>query len=61
MKQLEDRVELLSEQLGAKLNRLQAVETQIEDMRPSLEEAIQYLTLENSINKCHHVICQKKM
>lgn len=59
--QLEERVELLTEQKSDKLNRLKLIEDQIEELKKPMEEAVQFLTLENSISKSNNILIQHKL
>lgn len=61
IEKLFDRVELLNERRSDKLNRLKLIETDMNELRGPMEEAVEYLKLENSIMINKNALYQKKM
>ncbi|XP_034939414.1 structural maintenance of chromosomes protein 4-like [Chelonus insularis] len=61
LEQLSQRVELLSENLNDKINRLHVIEHEREQLKESMEKAVDYLKIENDIAiSKHKLYCYKK-
>lgn len=54
LEKLSNKIELLSEHRVEKLNRLKIVEKEKAALEEPMQEAIQYLQLENAITKLQH-------
>ncbi|KAB0799073.1 hypothetical protein PPYR_06953 [Photinus pyralis] len=55
---LEERVELLADQRSEKLNRVKLVEKELEELKKPMEDAVEFLELENSIVLSKNIIFQ---
>lgn len=56
-----DRVEILNERRTDKLNRLKLIENDMNQLKAPMEEAVEYLKLENSIAQIKNILYQKKL
>ncbi|KAK4886823.1 hypothetical protein RN001_003094 [Aquatica leii] len=56
--QLEERVELLADQRSEKLNRVKLVQRELDELKKPMEEAVEFLHLENSITLSKNIIFQ---
>ncbi|GJQ67663.1 putative structural maintenance of chromosomes protein [Trypoxylus dichotomus] len=61
LEKLLDRVESLTERRTEKLNRLKLIESDINELKGPMEEAVEYLKLENTITKNKNILYQKKL
>lgn len=59
--QLQERVEVLAEQRAEKLNRVKMVETELKELKEPMEQAIEFLKLENSMAVNKNYIYQHNM
>lgn len=60
LQRLSERVEFLSEERDEKLRRLKVVEKARDELHEPMQEALQYLQLENSVTKLQHTLYQYK-
>ncbi|KAF5289359.1 hypothetical protein FQR65_LT11870 [Abscondita terminalis] len=56
--QLEERVELLADQRSEKLNRVKLVQKELDELKVPMQEAVEFLQLENSIALSKNIIYQ---
>lgn len=60
LEKLADRVEILTERRVEKLHRLRVVQKEKEALEEPMQEALQYLKIENSIIRLHHQLYHYK-
>ena len=60
LEKLNDKVELLTERRTEKLHRLRVVEKEKKDLEEPMQDALQYLKLENTITKYQHQLYHRK-
>lgn len=59
--QLEQKVEVLAEERSAKLNRVNLVKQELDELKEPMEEAVGFLKTENTVVVCKNFIYQKQM
>lgn len=60
LEKLADRVEILTERRVEKLHRLRVVQKEKEALEEPMQEALQYLKIENCIIRLHHQLYHYK-
>ena len=60
LEKLNEKVELLTERRTEKLHRMRVVEKEKKDLEEPMQDAVQYLKIENDIVKLNHQLFHRK-